>query len=259
MLTIHKYACDACRRRKIRCDKNQPCIGCTTALISCTFLAPSQPKGRHGQTANVISELRASQVRSIQGSISERSNLNNALPPVRSSTRTSNLITLETIKACVEFYFAQFHSSVPILEEDILLFDGNLLETDNDVYCLVLSFCAFIILQTGVVHGSTSITENSLLLADIGYGQMLIYEALEARRNTRPIVLPSVRTVITSFLLYGCYRFLNDQHKAWFFLREATSLYVSGTSDGDLSSDLSHSPISNQIFWLLLSTERQVL
>ena len=256
MPTIHKYACDACRRRKIRCDKTQPCIGCTSALISCTFLAPSQPKGRHGQTANVISELRASQVRNIQGSISDRPNLNRAILPVRSNTRTSGLITVETIKACVEFYFSHFYSSVPIIEDDILQFDGDLLETDNDTYCLLLSFCAFIILQTGVVHGSKSTADNSLLLADIRYGKMLLYEALEARRDTRPIVLPSVRTVITSFLLYGCYRFLNDQNKTWFFLREATSLYVSGTSDGDISSDLSHSPISNQIYWLLLSTER---
>jgi hypothetical protein len=254
-LPTHKYACDACRRRKIRCDRSQPCAGCTSASLSCTFLAPSLPKGRQGQTANVISELRSSQIRSIQGSIAQKSKIGTAVSS-RQTLRNPDLLTRETVNACVEFYFTQFHASVPILDRDILTLDGDLSHVSNDLYCLVVSFCAFIILQTGAVHITTTTSSDNLLSADIGYGQALIQEAIEARRDSGPIVIPSVQTVITSFLLYGCYRFLNDQGKAWFFLRETTTLYLSGTNGGDIDSDLKMSPISPQLFWLLLSTER---
>lgn len=254
--SVHKNACDACRRRKIRCDKTQPCAGCTTALLSCTFLTPSQPKGRQGRTANVISELRTSQIQNIQGSISQRPDPTTNVSSHQAPIRTTALLTLETFNACVEFYFTQLHASVPILERDILLFDGDLSDIPNELYCLVVSFCAFIILQTGAVHISTSPATNNLLSADIRYGQALIQEALEARTNSKPIIQPSVQTVITSFLLYGCYRFLNDQGRAWFFLRESTTLFLSGAWDGDTDSDIKLSPISVQLFWLLLSTER---
>lgn len=253
---MHRYACDACRRRKIRCDKTQPCIGCTTASLSCTFLAPSLPKGRQGHTANVISDLRSSQIRSIQGSIAERSSIR-AAPVSCQSVRNTHLLTRETFNACVEFYFTQFHSSVPILEKANLPLDNeDFSQIPDELYSLILSFCAFIILQTGAVHIPSNTAADSLLSADIRYGQALIQEALETRRNCGPIILPSVQTVITSFLLYGCYRFLNDQAKAWIFLREATTLYLSGTEGGDTDSDLTTSPISAQLFWLLLSTER---
>ncbi|KAI9595250.1 hypothetical protein BDF19DRAFT_342182, partial [Syncephalis fuscata] len=39
-------ACDACRRRKVRCDGAIPhCSNCRTANVSCTFLDAAKKRG----------------------------------------------------------------------------------------------------------------------------------------------------------------------------------------------------------------------
>lgn len=138
----------------------------------------------------------------------------------------------------------------------MLEYSGNVMNTSTETYYLIVAFCAFIIIQTGAVDHAASKSDGSLLQADIGYGQALIDEALEARRSANPLIQPSVQAVVTSFLLYGSYRSLNDQSKAWFFLREATTLYMSGMLEETTDCDIKDSRASNQLFWLLLITER---
>lgn len=54
-------ACDACRRRKVKCSLGQPCASCLDAGLKCTFLTTRQRKGRKGASAHVINEIRNSQ------------------------------------------------------------------------------------------------------------------------------------------------------------------------------------------------------
>ncbi|KFY01592.1 hypothetical protein O988_02662 [Pseudogymnoascus sp. VKM F-3808] len=209
------------------------------------------PKGRQGRSANVISALRASQIGNIHGSIAQRDK--NARPP-RSPEyhRTPGLLSSDTIDACSNFYFADFYSTLPVLQREMLDYSGDIMNTTTETYYLIVSFCAFIIIQTGSVHHTASKSDGSLLQSDVSYGQALINEALEARKSANPLIIPSVEAVVTSFLLYGSYRSLNDQSKAWFFLREATTLYMSSIIEGNTQRSLG----SNQLFWLLLITER---
>lgn len=51
-------ACDACRRRKIRCDRTHPCEKCIEACLACTYHAVPQRKGPKGRTAPVLTSLR---------------------------------------------------------------------------------------------------------------------------------------------------------------------------------------------------------
>lgn len=245
-----KHACDACSRRKIRCDGNKPCSACTHSSLQCAYLTRPQPKGRQGRSANVISALRASQIGNIYGSIAQRDK--NAIPRSPEYHRTPGLLSSDTIDACVNFFFTDFYSTLPVLQREMLDYSGDVMSTTTETYYLIVSFCAFIIIQTGSVHHTASTSDGNLLQSDVGYGQALINEALEARRSANPLIQPSVQAVVTSFLLYGSYRSLNDQSKAWFFLREATTLYMSGIPEGNAQGSLDW----NQLFWLLLITER---
>lgn len=157
-----KHACDACSRRKIKCDGNKPCSACTHSSLQCTYLTRPQPKGRQGRSANVISALRASQIGNIHGSIAQRDK--NAGPP-RSPEyqRTPGLLSSDTIDACSNFFFADFYSTLPVLQREMLDYSGDIMSTTTETYYLIVSFCAFIIIQTGAVHHAASKSDGSLL------------------------------------------------------------------------------------------------
>lgn len=290
MSTHTKQACDACRRRKVRCDGRNPCLRCKQTELACTFLIAPRKKGRRGERANILSELRASQAQaqaqaqaqselqtpSTPGSIrigtgDERFKINRPRfrPRAPEFQRTPDLLPLGIINACTEFFFTRLHSTVPILHRDLLQREIALMPESIPSYCLIVSFCAFVTVQTGAIVASSSPsspannTDNSTLGNNSDdnneYGQALLDEALEARKHMDFIsARPSCRLIITSFFLYGSHVALGNQRQAWFFLREATTQYMSGPLEvggGDLEMENS-STFSSQLFWLILVSER---
>lgn len=72
-----KRACDCCRKRKVRCDGQDPCTPCKKASIRCAYLAVPKKKGPKGlRSARVLHALRridhdaSSQAPSSAGSLS---------------------------------------------------------------------------------------------------------------------------------------------------------------------------------------------
>lgn len=51
-------ACDACRRRKIRCDRQHPCNRCQSQQITCLYTAIPQKRGPRAKRESVIQQLR---------------------------------------------------------------------------------------------------------------------------------------------------------------------------------------------------------
>lgn len=278
-ITVTK-ACDACRRRKVRCNWDQPCSACKQADLQCTFLSVRQKKGRKGDTANVISELRNVQSEPIRyaapSSPEPGQNLHYAhytSPSLSIDAQTSprgldsqlnrtnflrstGLLPQRIVDLCTELYFAQMRSTVPILTHSFVkqaamsAAAGG--ELGEESYCLLCSFCSFVILQTG------SITSEQLASADIHYapipfGQLLLREALAARSHLDILATPTLRTVVLTFFIYGCHSALGKHRLAWFFLREATTLYTSATLD---SNDGLTDEALNRLYWLLLISER---
>lgn len=42
----HKHACSLCARRKVKCDKGDPCSNCLKAQAQCLYEAPAPPRPR---------------------------------------------------------------------------------------------------------------------------------------------------------------------------------------------------------------------
>lgn len=275
-ITVTK-ACDACRRRKVRCNWGQPCSACKQADLQCTFLLARQKKGRKGDTANVISELRTVQSENIRyaapSSPEPGHSLHYTSPSLSIDAQTSPrgldsqlnktvflrnpaLLTEKIIDICTELYFSQMRSTVPILTYSFLkqttLSAATGGELGQESYCLLCSFCGFVILQTGSITVE-QLNQIDIQHAPIPFGQLLLREALSARSHLDILATPTLRTVMLTFFIYGCHSALGKHRLAWFFLREATTLYTSATMD---SNDGLPDEALNRLYWLLLISER---
>jgi hypothetical protein len=58
---IGKWACDACKLRKVKCSSDSPCSGCVAAAISCTFNKRPLVRGPRGLRAKTIRRINATQ------------------------------------------------------------------------------------------------------------------------------------------------------------------------------------------------------
>jgi hypothetical protein len=146
-------------------------------------------------------------------------------------------------------------STVPILQAET--FQRYVEQMDHCIhaYCLVVSFCAFVMMQTGY---SSAQAAGSRWTQSMDAGRELLDEATEARKHLDPLTVPVRQSITIAFLLYGCHIALGNQRHAYYFLREATTLYTAGMLDsqsGALDGDEDNSS-SGKLFWLLLISER---
>ncbi|KAK9366106.1 hypothetical protein V1509DRAFT_654976 [Lipomyces kononenkoae] len=251
-----KKACDACRRRKIKCDGKHPCTHCKLVALSCTYLAIPQRKGRKGEKANVISALRAAQAR--DASYSAQPDVLINLERTGEFIPKAGLLPSEMIDACTEFFFTRLLSTLPILDRQ--KFEENISRMNDSIqsYCLVASLCAFVIIQTGGIKLPLPVADVSQLKADLSHGRALLDEVLAARRQLDILAEPTFESVTMSFFLYCCHVGLGSQRQGWFFLREATTLYSTRPLKPDDKSEeaIYVESLWQNLYWVLLVSER---
>ncbi len=128
-----KRACDACHRRKVKCDGINPCRNCSSAQLSCTYNAIPQKKGPKGSRAKVISELRETQRQtSLSAKVQNRMN-GIPTPPVSPTLApTPGMLTPEVVKDCVDFFFANVYPSMPVLDRRVIEQQAMFMEQDRD-------------------------------------------------------------------------------------------------------------------------------
>jgi alpha-glucosidase len=236
-------ACDACRRRKVKCDGQQPCGRCRDAEIPCRTTSVRRKKGRQGATATVLHELRkapapTAQVQSVPS----------PQPTVISDPfiRQPGLLHPSVVQSCAEYFFPRMLGTVPILLPTTFQDHIARIEDSLHSYCLVAAFCAFVFAQTGYVSWLNAGNHSASL------GRLLLDEAMAARRHLDPFSASTRHGITIAFLLYGCQIGMGNQRQAYYFLREATTLYTAGMLD---PADADGEDAGN-LFWLLLISER---
>jgi len=267
-----KQACDACRRRKVKCISLRPCEQCRSAGLVCRTSIQRQRKGRQGQTANILNELRTKE---IEQALARDANTS---PPATvpgqgeivttpqslqvsgrcDFSKTPGLVNYDLISACSRYFFSRMRGTVPVLQPDGFQKQVDLADTSLHAYCLVTAFCAFVVTQTGfsVEHASS---EKSRKFCDEQYRSSLIEEATEARKHIDPFTDPVHQNIIIAFLLYGCHIGLGNQMHAYYFLRESTTLYTASALESQSSSaqtDDGDPSLAGKLFWLLVVSER---
>jgi len=263
MSTAVKRACDACHRRKVKCDGINPCRNCASAQLACTYNAIPQKKGPKGSRAKVISELRETQ-RQTSLSAKVQSRLNGFGSPCTSpaSAPTPGLLAPEMIKETVEFFFANMYSIMPILNRQRLEQQCMYLDQNLDTYCLLTSLSAFMMFQPGMSLPSGDPMLEHMPGAHIASGTLLMEEAIRVRRGLEYLESPTLNTLCTSYFLFASHYALEMHEKAWFYLREATTLaHMCGMTKEEtyLQYDNVESSRRRRLFWLLFVTERYVL
>ncbi|KAJ5242153.1 uncharacterized protein N7469_000480 [Penicillium citrinum] len=254
-----KQACDACRRRKVRCNNDRPCNQCQSASLACHSSLKRKKKGRQGNSANILNELRAKETQGDASiSLLPQNPQADLSHPKRtpSFTRSSGLVNPGLVRSCSEYFFSRMRGTVPILHPDSLQKHIDNVNSCLHTYCLVTAFCAFVVTQTGYRMDPNAIDGHKFSQEE--YRAMLIEEATEARKHLDPFADPVKRTIITAFLLYGCHIGLGNQRHAYYYLREATTLFTASALDGQASNETDDEDLSadNKLFWLLLVSER---
>ena len=256
-----KRACDACHRRKVKCDGINPCRNCSSAQLSCTYNAIPQKKGPKGSRAKVISELRETQRQtSLSAKVQNRMN-GIACPSSNSSLApTPGLLTSELVKDCAQFFFDNLYPQAPILDRRQLDQQVLYMEQNPDAYCLMTSLCAFILLQPGMAMPAGDPYNLDMIPgANIVSSQILLEECLRVRKGYEYLDSITLNSLATNFFLFGCFAGQEMHDKAWYHLREATTMIHMAGMDKEehyLQFDTTESSRRRRLYWLLFSTER---
>lgn len=255
-----KRACDACHRRKVKCDGINPCRNCSSAQLSCTYHAIPQKKGPKGSRAKVISELRETQRQTtLSSKVANRLNGINSPPCSPTLSPTPGLLTNEMIKDCIEFFFANMYPTLPILHRGRLEQQAMYADQNVDTYCLLTSLCAFMMIQPGMGIPGDPLGLDSLPGANLISGNLLMQETLRVRKSYDHLETPTLNSLVTSFFMFGCYFGLDLHDKAWFHLREATTLvHTLGLTKEEtyMQFDAVEASRRRRLYWLLFVTER---
>lgn len=266
--TAVKRACDACHRRKVKCDGVQPCRNCSSAQLSCTYHAIPQKKGPKGSRAKVISELRETQRQTtLSSKVANR--MNGILsPPVSPALAPAQgLLTPEMVKDCVEFFFNNIYSSIPILHRQRFESIIPYVEQSTETYCLVCSLCAFMMFQPNMSITMSGVSSNdpfgfeSMPGANMVSGTVLMEETLRVRKGFDHLESPNMQTLATNYFLFGCYVALDLHNKAWFHLREASTLahiMMLHKEESYLNFDIIEGTRRRRFYWLVFIAERSV-
>ncbi|KAH8433357.1 Zn(II)2Cys6 transcription factor [Aspergillus melleus] len=237
-------ACDACRRRKVKCSAHRPCTPCRSVGLACRSSGIQRKKGRQGATANVLTELH----RLDESPVSFSPESPRPVNATGEWTKNPGLLDRSFVRNCADYFFARMLGTVPILHPDVFQEHVDRMDESGPSYCLVVVFCAFVLIQTG--HRSAQTSSSELACA-------LLEEATVARRHLDLFAAPIQLGIIIAFLLYGCHIGLGHQRQAYYFLREATTLYTADVMDSpDVGNEDGFSAFANRLFWLLLISER---
>lgn len=235
-------ACDPCRRRKTKCNGAQPCAGCLSAKLACTFNAPRGQGGRTGPRANVLNELRA-----IPHNDADVFDPQDAAPTAVVTAAVE--LTRDVFKTLVDVYEERIYRIVALIPAERLREEFMRMQTSPTSRQLIYAFCAYMAnFAEASTNANCGSTQSSQTDSQIYY---LDHTLLSLQRDR--ITQLDHRSVYTSFFLYGAYAGRGDYRQAWFYLREATTLFMM-LKDED--RDWFDMKTRTRLFWILVVSER---
>lgn len=178
--------------------------------------------------------------------------------------RNPDVLSQQMIDGCIDFFFANMYPTMPILHNGRLQ-EKVAREIDQSIeaYCLITSLCAFMMIQPRMSLPGRPVgmrTDNDdLVPGKFTTATTLIEEVVRLRKAIEYVENPTLESVQTSLFLFACYFGLDKHNKAWYHLREATTLaQMIGMQEEPsyLYGDSVDSIMKRRLYWLLFITER---
>lgn len=153
------------------------------------------------------------------------------------------------------------YPTVPILHRQRLEQQARFVDRDIDSYCLLSSLCAFVMIQPGMPAPGDPMGFNGMGMNDANVltGQLLMEETIRVRKGYDHLESPLLSSLCTSYFLFACNYGLDLHNKAWFHLREATTLahiLNMNKEESYMQYDMIDSSRRRRLYWLLFVTER---
>ncbi|KAH8705384.1 hypothetical protein BGW36DRAFT_367450 [Talaromyces proteolyticus] len=279
-----RRACDNCRRRKIRCNRNQPCAKCEEIQLVCQYNDTARRKGPKGRTAPVLTELLATGTSDGSGMHnydSQHANdvvldsLQSSLAPLDDSPYSADYdtsllvydistasiapvprrISSPQLRAYVQAFLQQLYPIMPVVDGNALLLDCAGPEALHPRrYALLVALSAAAHFQLNFHMPEKDVDPDTLRS-----GYHLIREAEQALHQFDPFDDLHADTILIRFFLFAAYGNLREPDRAWYYLNQSLSfahilkLNMESTYE-DL--DQNEAEILRRIYWLLFVTER---
>jgi SP family general alpha glucoside:H+ symporter-like MFS transporter len=196
----------------------------------------------------VLNELRADQLRDaavvdLQGGSS--ASLDKDIPV----TTTVIEITKSTFGAFLYVYENRIYPVVSLLSVRVLREEAAQADISPISRQLIFAFCAYVINFGNLSNDKEFWSSQSSLVGPQTY---YLDHALLCQDLAR-VTQPDPRSVYISFFLYGAHAGQGEYRQAWFYLREATTLFsmLRGENQGWYDEKT-----RRRLFWILVVSER---
>lgn len=222
-------ACHRCKRLQKGCSEQRPCRRCIEADLadSCCDPSPGPASASHAASRRLTPPL--------------------TMPPM--------LPPAQVLDHCANRFLTLLCPTIPILSQDYVLslrLRAGTPDSTHENFGTLVAICAMVLLQVEEPAGFAfpgTVHENNLV-----YGRRLLEEANEAHRRVRQGPTPSFDYILLTFLIYACHAYLCHHSRAFYFLREATTLLLIFHPED--TPDLRTRALADRLFWVLLISER---
>lgn len=277
-----RQACDGCRFRKTKCDRQHPCSTCIRASLKCQYLHTIRQKGPRRGQGRRLARLRAAPDGVAEADTFEISTLtmfskafddrkptdSKATEPVPRPLTGLSLSTEAAGQSCavlaahIQLFVKYLFPIMPVIDTGEILADVYRLdELAPSRYALIMSICATTRMQFNLDTMTTSRWSLDIPQEPKVNTEMLIKAAESARRQLNLVDDVTVDSVATSYFLFTTYASLEKLRHAWLYLNQSITLAtLLGIDDETGHCVLSNhdSIIGRRMFWILFVTERYV-
>lgn len=221
-----------------------------SATLACTYDLPRGLGGNRGARATVLNQLRARpHTDGTQISVV----LNASPSPDTQSTTLAAPGTLSNydFNAYIDVYLDQIYPAVPLLGSTLLRNQASQVDTSPISRQFILAFCAYVV-NFGKLSDISKYPSPISINDESGKHHL---DAAMSVQDLRRVTKPNPLSVYTSFFLYGAWAGQGNYDQAWYYLREATTLFTILKPQFDENYD---EEAHRRLFWVMLISERYV-
>lgn len=147
---------------------------------------------------------------------------------------------------CIDIYLTRIHHVVPLLNATVLQEQTAQVDDSRISLQLVLAFCAYV---ASFCNNDES-KESGIQRSTSGMNHLDVALAFQ---DLDRLTQPSPHSIYISFFLYGAFAGQGDYRQAWFYLREATTLYIMVKAEDAPWYDEQAQAF---LFWIMVVSER---